>query len=152
MRLAGTFRYDAPPETAYALFTDPDALTNAMIGLRSLQELEPDRWAAEMKVGLGNFAVRYRGTISVTERTPEGYRLLIAAETDGGSAEADVRLRFVPQDGGTRVEYDAKFAFAGAQRLIPALARGLVDFFMHGMKDYLEKSGRRRGPGGLAGR
>lgn len=139
MRITGSFGFDAPPAVVYRLFTDPEALTNATVGLRALRPLGPDLWEADMKVGLGGFALLYRGTISVTDRTPEGYRLHIAAETDGGAVDADVALCFLPLGSGTRVEYAADFTLHGAQRLQPALARGLVDFFMHGMKEYAAK-------------
>jgi|GEM_PF-6737591 len=95
-----------------------------------------------MNVRLGGFGLLYRGVISVADRTPDGYRLQIAAETDGGAVDADVSLCFLPLGSGTRVEYAADFTLRGSQRLQPALARALVDFFMHGMKEYAAKCRR----------
>lgn len=144
MQVVGTFQYDAPPEVMYEIFTNPDALRNATPGLHTLRELGPDRWEAELKVGLGGFALLYHGTVTVTDRRPgEGYRILIDAETQNGSAEVEAHLRFSPRDGGTLVAYEADVAFHGGQKLLPSIARGLVDFFMHGIKEYLEKSRRR---------
>lgn len=145
MRISGSFGFDAPPDMVYRLFTDPDALMNATVGLRALRPLGPDMWEAEMQVRLGGFALAYRGTIAVTDRTPDGYRLRIAAETDGGAIDADVALWFRPFGSGTRVEYAAEFAIRGAQRLQPALARALVDFFMHGMKEYAARCRKASG-------
>lgn len=140
MRVAGTFLYDAPPETMYALFTDRDALLNATPGLQSLKETEPDRWEAVIKVGIGGFALVYHGKMTVTERRPgEGYRIHIEAQTHNGTVSANTLLRFEPQGGdGTRVAYEADVEFRGGQKLLPAIARGLVDFFMYGMKEHLE--------------
>lgn len=144
MRVVGTFAYDAPPETMYEVFTNPNALLNATPGLQSLEEAGPDRWEAEIKVGLGGFAVLYHGTVVVTDRRPgEGYRILIDAQTQNGTAAVEAQLRFAPREGGgTTVAYEADVAFHGAQNLIPAMARALVDFFMHGIQEYLQKSRR----------
>lgn len=145
MRIAGRFRYDAAPEVVYALFTHRDALLHAVVGLQSLEELGPDRWAASIRVGLGGFALRYEGTVAITHRDPpHGFKLQIAAATDGGGAEVAADLRFLPDGSGCVVAYDADFRFHGAQRLQPALARGLVDFFLHGMKEHLERPRRNR--------
>jgi len=146
MRVVGTFQYDAPPETLYAMFTNPDALQNATPGLQSLREMEPDRWEAVAKVGIGGFGLIYTGSMVVTDRKPgEGYRIALEATTHNGSVAAEVRLRFAPlAEGQTRLEYEADVEFGGAQKLSKAIAKGLVDFFLHGMKEYLEKE-RRRG-------
>jgi len=142
MRVNGTFRYDAPPEIVYRTFTHPDALVNATIGLQSLQEVEPDRWEAVIKVGIGGFSLIYHGTVAVINRRPgEGFSIVIAAETHNGSADAEAELTFAPDEGGTRVTYAADINFHGAQKLLPSLARGLADYFMHGMKEYMERNG-----------
>ncbi|WP_374712138.1 CoxG family protein [Symbiobacterium terraclitae] len=145
MRISGSFGFEAPPDVVYRLFTDPDALMHATVGLRALRPMGPDLWEAEMKVRLGGFTLAYRGTIAVTDRTSEGYRLRIAAQTEGGAIDADVALCFLPFGTGTRVEYAAEFAIHGAQRLQPALARALIDFFMHGMKEYAARCRQRSG-------
>jgi len=141
MHVAGQFRFKAPPEVVYRLFTDKEALLNATIGLQSLEEIAPDRWAATLKVGIGGFALIYHGTLEITDRVPnESFHLRIAAETHNGSAAAEADLRFTPDGDGTLVAWDGDIEFRGAQKLLPSLARGLVDYFMHGMREYLEKA------------
>lgn len=142
MRVCGTFHYDASPEIVYKTFTHPDALVNATIGLESLEEVEPDRWKARLKVGIGGFSLVYHGSVAVIDRRPaQGYTIVVQAETHNGSAEAEARLTFTPDDEGTRVNYEAEINFHGAQKLLPSLARGLADYFMHGMKEYMERNG-----------
>lgn len=126
MRVAGTFAYEAPPEMMYEVFTRPDALRNATPGLQSLREAGPDRWEAEIKVGLGGFGLIYAGTVTVTDRRPgEGYRILMEAQTQNGATgvEAAACLRFEPREGGgTLVAYEADVTFHGGQPLQPAAA------------------------------
>lgn len=144
MRVAGQFRFDAPPQVMYKLFTNEEALLNATIALESLEEIAPDRWAARLKVGIGGFALIYKGILEVTDRVPgESFHLRIAAETHNGSAHAEADLRFLPDGDGCVVAYDADIEFRGAQKLLPSLAKGLVDYFMHGMREYLDKAKAR---------
>lgn len=74
---------------------------------------------AEIKGGLDGFALPYHGMVTVTDRRPgEGYRICIDARTHNGSAQAEILLRFDPEDGGKdRVTHEAEIAFVGAQKL-----------------------------------
>lgn len=139
MRVAGSFTYNAPPSVMYALFTDRDALLSATPGLVSLDELEPDHYAAVLKVGIGGFALVYHGTLVVTDREPgRAYRLLVDAQTHNGYGRGEAALRFLPLEAERcRVEYEADVELGGAQKLLPSLARGLVDFFLRGMAEVL---------------
>lgn len=136
MQVAGSFRYDAPPAVMYSLFTDPEALLQATPGLESLTETAPDCYTATLKVGIGGFALHYSGTLVVTDRVPDqGYWLKIDARTHNGYGRGEARFRFLPAGGGTEVSYTADVELGGAQRLLPSLARGLVDFFLRGMAE-----------------
>lgn len=139
MHVSGHFRYDAPPSVMYRLFTDKEALLWATPGLVSLDELETDKHRAVLKVGIGGFALVYQGILTVTDREPDrSYRLLMDATTHNGFGKADAVFRFLPLEGGRcRVEYEADVTLGGSQKLLPSLARGLVDFFLRGMAEVL---------------
>jgi len=139
MKVSGHFTFDAPAWTVYDTFTDEAALLEATPGLEHLEATGPDTYRARLKVGVGGFALVYQGTLVVTDRQPgEGYRLLVEAATHNGFGRAEVQFRFLPESGGrTRAEYDADIALGGAQKLLPSLARGMMDFFLHGMAEAL---------------
>ncbi len=146
MHVAGTFRYEAPPSLVYTQFTDRDALLQATPGLESLTETAPDRYDATLRVGIGGFALVYRGTLVVSDRQPyERYHLHIQAETHNGYGTGEATFRFMPMSGGgTEVRYEADVELGGAQKLLPSLARGLVDFFLRGMAEVITE--RLHGP------
>lgn len=139
MYVSAKHRIAAPPETVYTLFTDREALLQATPGLEKLEELEPDHHLATVKVGIGGFALVWQGTLTVTDRRPgEGYRLHIHVKTHNGYARGDADFRFLPSpDGGTEVQCEADVEMGGAQKLLPSLARGLVDFFLRGMNEVI---------------
>jgi carbon monoxide dehydrogenase subunit G len=141
MFVSGHFDYDAPPAIVYRLFTDREALLVATPGIRSLELCGSDQYRAVLEVGVGGFLLVYKGKLTVSDRQ-EGasFRLLVDAETHNGFGRGEAQFRFLPLEGDrTRVEYRADVELGGAQRLLPALARGLVDFFMRGMAEVLSE-------------
>lgn len=141
MRFQGSFIYRADPLTVYSTFIDREALLEATPGLVSLEETEPDRYEAVLKMGIGGFALVYHGTLILSDKRPgEGYHFLCDATTQNGFGRGEATFRFEPQDGGgTRVVYEADVALGGSQKLLPALARGLVDFFLRGMAEVMRE-------------
>lgn len=150
MRVQGSHRYKAPPEVMAALFTDRKALIEATLGMRSLRPTGPDQYTAEIRVGIGGFYLEYAGTMEITDRRgADGYTILLDAATTNGYARGKCSLSFLPMEGQRmEVQFDADVEFGGAQKLYPAIARGLVEFFMLGMERVLEerqKQARGRG-------
>lgn len=142
MRVAGHFNYAQVPGLVYQTFTDRDALLFATPGLQHLNEVAPDHWEAVLRAGVGGFYLVYQGHMKITDRVPgRSYRLLVEAVTQhGGQGRADLQLEFLPSpDGGTRLEYDADVELSGGQKLLPSLARGMVDFFLRGMAQWLKE-------------
>lgn len=148
MRVAGHFNYEQKPETVYQTFTDREALLYSTPGLRSLEEVASDQYEAVLKIGVGGFELVYQGRLTLADRIPnEQYRFLVDAVTQNGYGRADAVFRFLPgQNGGTRVEYDADVELGGGQKLLPSLARGLVDFFMRGMAHWMLEAEEGRRP------
>lgn len=145
MRITGKHRYDADPELLCTLFTDREALLKSTPGLRALEQVEPDLFRAELRAGLGVFQDLYLGTVQVVDRDPpNGLKLLLRSTTEKGYANADVLFRFQTLEGGqTELLYEAEIELGGGQGLYSSLARGLMEFFLHGMQEVLK--GRRRG-------
>lgn len=151
MRFTGHFSYEQPPETVYRTFTDRDALMYATPGVQSLEEIAPDQYQISLRAGYGGFYLYWNGTLTVTDRIPDQqYRLLIDATTHNGYVKGEGVFRFLPQEnGGTRLEYEADMEMGGAQKLLLSLARGLVDFFLYGMKHWLKETAAGRVPAGV---
>ncbi|HEY3367056.1 MAG TPA: SRPBCC domain-containing protein [Symbiobacteriaceae bacterium] len=140
MHVDGQFKYQAPPEVVYQAFTNPEALLFSVPGLQSLEPDGPDRFQALVKVGIGGFSLVYHGLLTVTDRQPaQGYRLLIDAETHNGFARGEAQFQFLTDTatGGTVVSYTGDVALGGGQKLLPSLAKGLADFFLRGMDQWL---------------
>jgi uncharacterized protein len=139
MHVAGHFDYAFDPHTVYEAFTNREALLFSTPGLRTLDEVEPGCYSAVVKVGVGGFSLVWEGALTVTNRVPDqGYRLLIDVKTRNGYARGEAAFQFTPREGGgTRLLYEGDVELGGAQKLLPSLARGLADFFLRGMEQWL---------------
>lgn len=151
MRFSGRFNFDQSPESVYHVFTDRDALLYATPGLQTLEETAPDQYQVTLRAGCGGFYLYWTGTLAVTDRIHgQQYRLLIDAKTQSGYGRGEATFRFLPREGGgTQLEYEADVEMGGAQKLLPSLARGLVDYFLHGMKHWLKEQAAGRVPVGV---
>jgi carbon monoxide dehydrogenase subunit G len=149
LRVVGHFNYVQEPQTVYETFTDREALLYSTPGLRALDEVARDQYDAVLRIGVGGFELIYTGRLSLSDRVPnQQYRFLVDATTQhGGYGHGEAVFRFLPgQNGGTRVEYDADVELGGGQKLLPSLARGLVDFFMRGMSHWMHEMAAGRRP------
>lgn len=148
MRVAGHFKYAQSPETVYQTFLDHDALLYATPGLRTLTAVTPDVYDATLAIGIGGFELVYQGRMTLTERMPNRqYRFMVDATTHNGWGRADALFQFLPGDaGGTLVQYAADVELGGGQKLLPSLARGLVDFFLRGMNHWMKEAAAGRRP------
>lgn len=139
MRFSGSFDYDAPPAVMYRIFTDREALIEATPGHVTLNEIAPDRYEAELKLGWPPLTLVYRGTLEVTERVPDSsFHFLVEATSSNNFGRGEALFRFLPlPDNRCRVEYDADIQLGGVREVLPTLARQLADYFMRGMAEVL---------------
>lgn len=139
MRISGGFEYDAPPAVMYRIFTDRDALIEATPGQVSLNQIAPDRYEAELRLGWPPLTLVYRGTLQVTDRVQDrSFHFLVEATTTNNYGRGEAYFRFLPLPGSRcRVEYDADIQLGGVKEVLPTLARQLADYFLRGMAEVL---------------
>jgi 2-furoyl-CoA dehydrogenase large subunit len=127
----------APPAEIWRRLTDPAELAAIVPGCRSLTQDGPDRYRADVLIGVAGIRGLYAAEIELTnKREPHAVRL--AGRASGalgfGSGEGDVTLAPLP-DGGTRLTYrygadvGGKVAAVG-QRMLGTVTRLLIaEFF-----------------------
>jgi 2-furoyl-CoA dehydrogenase large subunit len=127
----------APPAEIWRRLTDPAELAAIVPGCRTLTRDGPDRYRADVLIGVAGIRGLYAAEIELTnKREPHAVRL--AGRASGalgfGSGEGDVTLAPLP-DGGTRLTYrygadvGGKVAAVG-QRMLGTVTRLLIaEFF-----------------------
>ena len=134
MKLSGSYTFSAPRELVWELLNDPATLQRITPGCERLEQIDENRYSADIKLGLAGVRGDYSGTIMITEqRAPEHYRLAGDGRGKPGFARGagTVDLEAQP-DGGTVLRYNADIQVGGpvaqvGQRLIDAAAKSIMN-------------------------
>jgi 2-furoyl-CoA dehydrogenase large subunit len=139
----------APPAEIWRRLTDPQELAGIVPGCRTLVQDAPDRYRAEVTIGVAGIRGVYAAEIALSDkREPRALRLSGRASgaLGHGSGEGDVTLAATP-DGGTRLAYryradvGGKIAAVG-QRMLGTATRLLVGEFFRALERKTSQAAR----------
>ncbi|MBX6351710.1 MAG: carbon monoxide dehydrogenase subunit G [Thermoflavifilum sp.] len=140
MKISGNKAFPTHPQQTYALLTDPDALVQAMPGMKSLTARSETLYEAEMEVGVAGIKGSYQGTLEMKDVVPgERYRLVVHGEGPMGFMDADVAVRIEPAaPSGSLVTYDGEATVGGTvagvgQRVLSGVAKFLINQFFNNL-------------------
>jgi carbon monoxide dehydrogenase subunit G len=88
MKIAGEQHLSAPREQVWALFNDPERLSQLIPGCEKLEILGPDEYAGTINVGVASVKGVYSGKLKLEDkRAPEHYKMRV----DGKGKQGFVR-------------------------------------------------------------
>jgi 2-furoyl-CoA dehydrogenase large subunit len=136
LRGEGTVTIAAPPSEVWRRLVDPVELAKIVPGCKTLQQVGPDRYRAEVMIGVAGIRGLYAAEIELTDKQePVSVRLVGKAMGALGFGAGQGVVTLAPQDGGTRLTYNygadvgGKLAAVG-QRLLGTVTRVLIaEFF-----------------------
>lgn len=143
MEISGSYTFDADQETVWSVLMDPNAIANAIPGVKDLVpvENEANTWRAAAKIGVASVSGTYAGVIKMTEiDAPNQYRLTVSGEGQqsiiGGTAL--LKLNYMPDQNQTVVTWEAEANISGklasvGQRVIKAAAGLMSRQFFQGL-------------------
>jgi 2-furoyl-CoA dehydrogenase large subunit len=110
----GEVRLDAPPEAVFAVLLDPVALAQVIPGCNALDPAGPNRYKADVTVGVGMIKARYAAEVELSELDPpRSLRLAGAGLSSVGSARGSGLVHLEPAAGGTLLRYDYSAEVSG---------------------------------------
>lgn len=114
LRASGSVDIAAAPERVFAVLLDPDALARVIPGCHALKSEGPNRYRAEVTIGIGLIKARYKMTIALSEvDVPHSLRLAGGGSSSLGTGRGDGRLRLERTAAGTRLHYDYEAQVGG---------------------------------------
>lgn len=143
MQISGSYVFDADQKTVWALLMDPDAIANAIPGVKEMLPVEGEEntWRAVAKIGVASVSGTYVGIIKMSEiEAPDQYRLTVNGEGQqsviGGTAL--MKLSYAPEKNKTTVAWDAEANISGklasvGQRVVKAAAGLMSRQFFQGL-------------------
>ena len=114
LRMSGSVRLDAAPESVFAVLLDPVALASAIPGCERLEAAGANRYTGDVTLGVGPVKARYRAEVSLSEiDAPRALRLAGRGAGALGIAEGSGRVTLSPAGGATRLDYEYEVAVSG---------------------------------------
>jgi carbon monoxide dehydrogenase subunit G len=98
-----------------------------------LQEVEPDKYQATLKLGIAAIKGTYKGSVQLFDKTPTThYRLLIDGSGTPGFVKGEASVDLAAQDHQTVLTYDADTQVGGlianvGQRMISGVAKMIIN-------------------------
>ncbi len=144
MKLAGSYTFDAPRESVWELLMDPTVLQRIIPGCERLEEVGPDTYSADIKLGIANIRGDYTGTVKISEQQPPAsYHMEGEGRGKPGFAKGSGGLELTEVDGKTAMRYQADVQVGGpvagiGQRLIEASAKSIINQSLKALSAELE--------------
>lgn len=136
MNVKGEIIVEASQEDVWRALNDPEVLKKATPGCKELIEIEPDRYKAEVTLGIAAVRGQYEAEIQIFEKTvPNRYRLLMKADSKMGFVEGNAVVELDYNQPKTTIRYEGEAQVGGliagvGQRILSGIAKMIVkDFF-----------------------
>jgi carbon monoxide dehydrogenase subunit G len=133
VKMNGAYTLDAPVEKVWAFLMDPQSIAKVIPGCETLQEVEPDKYRATLKLGIAAIKGTYNGSVQLLDKTPPTrYRLLIDGSGTPGFVKGEASVDLAAQDNQTVLTYDADTQVGGlianvGQRMISGVAKMIIN-------------------------
>lgn len=136
MKIEGSYEFDAPRERVWKVLLDPQIMAQCLPGCESMEEVGPDQYEANVKVGIAAVKGSYKAKVRIAERQEPSHYVLSGEGSGGpGFMQGDLAIDLEENDrGGTTLKYstDAKIGglIAGVgQRMLGGIGKMMVDQF-----------------------
>ncbi len=136
LRASGSIEIAAAPEQVFAVLLDPVALAKVIPGCHALDAIGPNRYRADVTVGVGLVKARYEAQITLSEiDAPRSLRLAGQGTSSLGTGAGSGTVRLEATPTGTRLHYDyaaqvgGKVAAVGSRMLEGAARLVLAQLF-----------------------
>jgi 2-furoyl-CoA dehydrogenase large subunit len=140
----GEILLPATPEAVFAVLLDPVALARVIPGCNALESIGPNRYRADVTVGIGMIKARYAAEVALSEiDPPRRLRLAGSGLSSVGAAKGSGLVSLEPSNGGTLLRYDYEAEVSG--KVAAVGGRMLEGAAKIVLKQLFEQLGRQAG-------
>jgi len=152
LRGEGEVTISAPPAEVWRRLVDPTELAAIVPGCERLEQSGPDRYTAEVTIGVAGVRGRYHAEIALKDKQePASVRLIGKASGALGFGSGEGVVTLAAADGGTRLTYAYRAEVGGkvaavGQRLLGTVTRVLIAEFFGALERRIAPSSGSRMP------
>jgi carbon monoxide dehydrogenase subunit G len=132
VKLEGTYTFEAPRNTVWQAFLNPDILAKALPGTQKLEKIGENDYKGAMKVKVGPVQGQFQGTVTLSDlNPPESYTMSVNGRGPAGFMKGEGKIRLEAQGDETLMSYEGDAQVGGriasvGQRLIDSTSKALT--------------------------
>jgi len=141
MKINGSYKLPADPETVWSVLLDPDALAQSIPGAKSFASDGDDAYTVDLSVGVAAIRGEYSGRVALIDQQPmSSFKLLVEGKGAKGALSGSALFTLSQgKPGETVVNVDGEGEIAGlfarvGQRMLGGVAKLLMKQFFDNMK------------------
>ena len=141
MKINGSYKLPADPETVWSVLLDPDALAQSIPGTKSFTSDGDDAYTVDLSVGVATIRGEYSGRVALIDQQPtSSFKLLVEGKGAKGALSGSALFTLSQgKPGETVVNVDGEGEIAGlfarvGQRMLGGVAKLLMKQFFDNMK------------------
>ena len=143
MKIAGSYKFDAPHDAVWDALQDPTILMKVLPGCDNLEETGENRYSGKLNMKVGPVQGVFQGHLEMRDIEPrDGFALVIDGRGAPGFVKATAKVALRSEGGGTVVDYDSDAQVGGriagvGQRLLDSSAKSIIQQSMDGFQALL---------------
>lgn len=143
MKIDGSYTFNAPRDRVWQVLLDPNIIAQCMPGCESMNEVAPDEYEANMKVGIASVKGSYKGKVAIKDKRPPSHYVLSGQGSGGpGFMQGEVAIDLEEDGGKTVLKYSTDAQVGGliasiGQRMLNGVAKMMLDQFFKKMESFI---------------
>ncbi len=147
MKVAGSHRFDSPPEEVWEALLDPEVLAAIMPGCKKLELTGENTYEGTLDIKVGPVQGVFQGKVQLDEiDPPNGYTMQLDGQGAPGFVKATARVAIAGDGDGTMMTYDGDAQVGGriasvGQRLLDSSAKAIIKQSLEGLNAQIVSRG-----------
>ena len=139
MKVAGEYRFDAPPEEVWEALLDPEVLAAIMPGCKKLELTGEHQYEGILDMKVGPVQGQFKGKVNLENfDAPNGYDLKLDGQGAPGFVKATATVGLAADGGGTNMTYQGDAQVGGriasvGQRLLDSSSKAIIKQSLEGL-------------------
>lgn len=141
MKVAGEYRFAAPPQEVWEALLDPEVLAAVMPGCKKLELTGENQYEGVLDIKVGPVQGQFQGKVNLEELDPpNGYSMRLDGQGAPGFVKATARVEIAADGDGTRMTYDGDAQVGGriasvGQRLLDSSSKAIIKQSLEGLNN-----------------
>ena len=141
MKVAGEYRFAAPPQQVWEALLDPEVLAAVMPGCKKLELTGENQYEGALDMKVGPVQGQFQGKVNLEDLDPpNGYSMRLDGQGAPGFVKATARVEIAGDGDGTRMTYDGDAQVGGriasvGQRLLDSSSKAIIKQSLEGLNN-----------------